>query len=841
MKVRWELSVFLCGVWLGLPVIGAAAQTPAPPAQSESEAVPVFRVTIVEATPLPGLNLAPVMLAVPVQTATAADLRQASSLDLAAYMNSRMGGVHVAETQGNPFQPDLSFRGYTASPLLGAPQGLSVYMDGVRLNQPFGEVVSWDLIPRVAIESTTLMPGSNPLFGLNTLGGAVSVHTKDGRTRPGTGAEILFGGDARRSVELEHGGSRADGLHWYLAGNVFGEDGWREDSPSRVRQLFGKAGVHRETGDVTVMLSHANNELTGNGLQEIRLLERTRNSIYTKPDETTNRSTLFHLSAVRTPREQLTWSGHLYVRNLRTRTLNGDINEESLDQSVYQPNAAERAALAAAGYTGFPAAGETALTAPFPSWRCIANVLRGDEPAEKCNGLLNRSVTSQRSAGVGTQLTLRRTGTNRRNLFTIGGAFDASRVDFAQSTELGYLNADRSVTGLNAFGDGVSGGDVDGEPFDVRVDLDGTIRTRSADVTHTLSVRDRLHLSVSGRLDRTTITNRDRIDPGGETGSLDGEHAFVRFNPAAGVTYAMRPQVNLYAGYSEGSRAPASVELGCADPEAPCRLPNAMAGDPPLEQVVTRTLEGGVRSAGAGSVEWNVGVFRAANNDDILFVASEQTGFGYFRNFGSTRRQGLEFGARARKGAATIGAHYTFLAATFQSEEVVNGTGNSTNEEAEAGIPGGEGTIEIEAGDQIPGLPRHLAKFYADVEVGGRWALHLGMNVSGGSFARGNENNEHEPDDVYYLGPGRTDAYAVASLGVRYRLNRRLELVGNISNLFDAEYATVAQLGPTGITPDGTYVARPFPAVQGEFPVTQSTFVGPGAPRRGSIAIRVAF
>ena len=86
--------------------------------------------------------------------------------------------------QGNPFQPDVNYRGYTASPLLGTPQGLSVYMDGVRLNQPFGDVVSWDLIPRLAIcHRSPLMPGSNPLFGLNTLGGALAMQTKDGRTQ----------------------------------------------------------------------------------------------------------------------------------------------------------------------------------------------------------------------------------------------------------------------------------------------------------------------------------------------------------------------------------------------------------------------------------------------------------------------------------------------------------------------------------------------------------------------------------------------------------------------------------------------------------------------------------
>ena len=143
--------------------------------------------------------------------------------------------------QGNPFQPDINYRGYTASPLLGTPQGLSVYMDGVRLNQPFGDVVSWDLIPRLAISSTTLMPGSNPLFGLNTLGGALSIQTKDGLTHAGHHA-------CRRSTAAtcagpsssSTAGSKANGLHWYLAGNLFAEDGWRDDSPSDVRQMFGK-------------------------------------------------------------------------------------------------------------------------------------------------------------------------------------------------------------------------------------------------------------------------------------------------------------------------------------------------------------------------------------------------------------------------------------------------------------------------------------------------------------------------------------------------------------------------------------------------------------------------
>ena len=138
----------------------------------------------------------------PVQTATARDIETSGALDVADFLNRRMNGVHVNEIQNNPFQPDVNYRGYTASPLLGTPQGLSVYMDGVRLNQPFGDVVSWDLIPRIAIASTTLMPGSNPLFGLNTLGGALSLQTKNGLSTAGTTVQATYGSDVRRAVDV---------------------------------------------------------------------------------------------------------------------------------------------------------------------------------------------------------------------------------------------------------------------------------------------------------------------------------------------------------------------------------------------------------------------------------------------------------------------------------------------------------------------------------------------------------------------------------------------------------------------------------------------------------------
>lgn len=474
-------------VTVALGALFATAQAPAVLAGDGAEVVRLRAVNVVGTTPLPGIGQVLNEIPAPVQSATSAEIDRSQALDLSAFLSRGLGSVHVNEVQNNPFQPDVNYRGYTASPLLGTPQGLSVYLDGVRLNQPFGDVVSWDLIPRSAIASLALMPGSNPLFGLNTLGGALSLQTKDGRSHPGSALQAIAGSHARRAVEFEHGGANERGLHWFLTGNLFREDGWRDDSPSDVRQLFGKLGWADARTDLALGLAYADNRLTGNGLQEQRLLAQDYKSVYTKPDETNNESLFLNLTGKHALNDAVLLSGNVYYRKIRTTTFNGDINEESLEQSVYQPGAAEQAALAAAGYSGFPTAGANAANTPFPYWRCIANVLLGDEPAEKCNGLINRTRTEQENYGLSGQFTVLGTLAGQRNQFTAGAGYDASRMDFRQTAQFGYLNPDRSVTPVDFFADGTSFDD-DGSPIDSRVDLTGRSRTWSVFATDTLSM-----------------------------------------------------------------------------------------------------------------------------------------------------------------------------------------------------------------------------------------------------------------------------------------------------------------------------------------------------------------
>ncbi len=326
-------------------------------ADAASQDTTTLAEVIVTATPLSGSNIDRAAVAAPVQTATAQDIDRSHARDLTSFLNRMLGSVYVNDMQSNPLQPDINFRGYTASPLLGTPEGMSVYLDGMRLNEPFGDVVSWDLIPRAAISSMELMPGSNPLFGQNTLGGAISIQTKDGWSDPGLALQLTDGSHSERTAELEYGGSAANGLSWYLNADKFKDDGWREFSPSDAGQIFGKVGWKDADTRVALSASWAKTSLVGNGLQDPRLLAADYDSVYTIPDSTANNSKFANLSLTHSFTPELSVSATAFYRAIASDSFNGDANDDAVGESLYQPSAAERAALTAAGYSGFPTAG----------------------------------------------------------------------------------------------------------------------------------------------------------------------------------------------------------------------------------------------------------------------------------------------------------------------------------------------------------------------------------------------------------------------------------------------------------------------------------------------------
>lgn len=794
------LAALLAGA-AATPALAAAA--PARPADPE---------ILVVATPLHDVGEG--VLAAPAVGATDEDIASANAIDATDWLRRRGAGIFLNDITGNPLQADVNFRGFTASPLLGTPQGLVVWLDGVRINQPFGDVVSWDLIPKAAIRAMNLVPGSNPLFGRNALGGALTIVTKDGRSDPGLRAEVGLGRFNRRTAELEGGGTTASGFHWYGAGNHFAEDGWRDFSASRAWSGLAKAGWRGSAGGIALSVLGADTQLNGNGLQEERLLNQRRASVYTHPDTTSNRTLLFNLSGDLAISDRLSLKGNLYQRRLSTRTFNGDANDEVLgNDDVY-------------------AAGEGPATTPFPSAACLAEAASNAEPQEACNGLINRSATRQREWGGTLELAQETITAAGRNRFTLGAAFTASRADFSQSSEFGFLTPARGVTGTGVFADGTQESD-EGEDTDVRVDLLARTRSQSLYALAELALAKGLAASLSARLDATQIRNRDRIVPGPATGSLTGDHDYHRLNPAVSLRWQASDRFSLDAALAQTSRAPSAIELGCADPEAPCRLPNSLAGDPPLAQVVATTMEAGVRVDAGKSLFARAGLFRTSARDDILFVASPRTGFGFFRNFGRTRRQGLEMVAGASLKGLALSGSYTLLDATYRSPETVGGSGHSGNSEC----PGGEGNINIVPGNRIPLLPRHLFKASADWQALPWLMINADVQAASGIIARGNENNAHTADGNIYPGAGETPGWAVLNLGAQVTPLQWLVLLLQVDNVLDARFATAAQLGASVFDPQGRF--NPLQAGPGA--AQGGTFLGPGAPRQWRLAARVRF
>jgi outer membrane receptor protein involved in Fe transport len=806
-------------------------------------------VNVIAATPIGALDIPLADVPLPVQTLDAQTLQDTNALDLTDAMKRRLNGVYVNDNQNNPFQPDINYRGYTASPLVGAPAGLSVYLDGVRQNQPFGDVVQWDLIPKVAIASMELIPGSDPVYGLNTLGGAIAIQTKSGLTNSGVSVNGYGGSFGRRAVDMEYGGSKGP-WNWFAAGTLFHEDGWRVQSPSSVRQSFAKLAYNTERTVFSLSGGYAINSLTGNGTQDIRAINRTvglnhgYNSVFSIPDTTYQHSPFVTLNASQTLAHGLSINVNTYVRYTRTNTSNGDVNDDSFDQSLYTLSVADKTALTKAG-VAFPTTAINAANTPFPSLRCIAaslelNAGQAGEPAEKCTGVDTDTVNRQHAYGFTGALAWNTT----HNKLSLGAGFDRGGLTFVQNSQWGYLNNDGiTITRVPSFNNG-SEADDDGTLDDDRVNLHGTTTTPSFYITDTLNW-NKWTINAGGRYNHTNVNNTDRLPKAinGRPG-LTADNKFDRFNPTAGMIYKPNTFVNAYFDYGESSRAPTSTELGCADPNFPCSLPNALVSDPPLKQVVSRTFELGFRGNADGRYRYSAGYFHTINNDDLLFIASQQTGFGYFQNFGKTRRQGIEAAASAQFHKLTPGIEYTFLQATYQSTQVIEADSNSSNSNAtggEKGVTDG-GLITIHPGNRIPQVPQHLFKVYTDYHPLKKLAISADLQAIGSSFVKGNENNLHQPDGQYYLGSGKVGAYGVVNLGARYSFGPHYELFAEINNLLNQRYYTTGQLATSPYNDSGAFAAREFtPYASGDYPVRNTTYVSPGAPITVFGGMKVSF
>jgi outer membrane receptor protein involved in Fe transport len=279
-----------------------------------------------EVGPLPGLGLTKEEIPGNVQSISAKEIKESHSLSLADLMNSKLQSVSVNDYQGNPFQMDVNYRGFTASPQLGTAQGISVFFDGIRINEPFGDVVNWDMIPMNALTSLDVFPGSNPIFGLGTLGGALSMRTKSGFDGQSLDAEVLAGSYGRKQLQISAGGNNGV-IAGFVSGNFFLEDAWRDDSPSRVNQVFGKAEWQNERARLGLSMLYAGNKLTGNGLLPEQMAAVDRSQIYTSPDESKNDLLQFQLNGIWDVTDTFNITGQIYNRKSKRKSSMADVNE----------------------------------------------------------------------------------------------------------------------------------------------------------------------------------------------------------------------------------------------------------------------------------------------------------------------------------------------------------------------------------------------------------------------------------------------------------------------------------------------------------------------------------
>ena len=744
-------------------------------------------INVVSTTPLPSIGLPLNIIPANIQIVNRADLKNQAGVSIVDFANNNLQGVSIQETQGNPFQPDVTFRGYSASPLGGSPQGISVFLDGVRMNEPFGDTVRWDLIPTFAIQGMQMVPGSNPVYGLNTLGGAIAIQTKSGRTNQGAAIEASAGSWSRKNVSAEYGGVSKDGSVDYFFGvNYLDEDGWRKYSPTTVKQTFGKVGWQNESTKIDLSYLNVNNDMIGNGLVPEELMNGLgRDSIHTRPDQTRNSLNQITLNGSHWLNNDVMFSANTYYRRSNQKSLNGDVNDAFC--------------LADCG-----AAGVTTEQAVF-----------------------NSTKTRSTAAGVTAQLAFNQNIFNKKNQLIVGTGFERSISKYGQFEEE-YETWDSTRYPSTSA-----------DPQETSTNFKGKTTTSSLFATDTFSVNDLIHVNAGLRYNYSRVNNKDFLvgtDGYGATADAGGRHSFSRVNPTLGLTLTPNQNVSVYGSYSESNRAPTAMELACADPLNPCLLPNAMASDPPLKQVVAKTYDLGVKGNLAANVKWNASVYQAVNHNDLQFIhAGTNASMGYFDNVGKTKRQGLDLGLSTTIDKLSLTGSYGYVRAIYDDEFTLTNESNSSND---------NGTIQVTKGKYLAGIPKHQFKLRAQYEVIPAWTVGANLVTFSSRYMHGNENNGHQANsaacapeddggqgDEIPCGKGKTAGYTVVNLDTQYNVGSGWKVFAKAINVFDKDYETTGRLGTSHFGSTGIW----------DNDTTGTRLVAPGAPRAGWIGVRYEF
>jgi iron complex outermembrane recepter protein len=595
--------------------------------------------------------------------------------------------------------------------------------------------------------------GSNPVFGLNALGGALAVEMKSGFSYHGAEIDALGGSFDKYQGELQSGIQVGD-VAAYAAASGLHEGGWRDLQSSDLANFFGDIGWRGDRGELHVNVTAANNRLNGPGTSPVQLLAADPAGQFTAPNLITNKYTQENLTGSYQVSDNTSLQGNLYADYLLQKIVNGNVPDVTPCDDG----------------SGFLCEGPGVFATDRED-NPIPDFLNGGPYSQ-----LDQQSTNTYGYGGALQVTNRARPFDHTNQLIAGISFDGGQSLFGASTQIGGLTlADRVF-----FGPGVTIDQADGSIAPVRVAVSnayyGAFFTDTFDVTPVLSA------NVAGRYNFAQINLSDQLGS-----ALSGDHSFGHFNPAGGLTWKLLPEVSAHASYAEANRAPTPAELTCASPASPCSLANFFVGDPNLQQVVAHTVEAGLRGRAhpfaGGTLTADLAYFHTALDDDILFVNSPIQGRAFFQNVGSTLRQGIDLDIQLKTDRVLAWLAYSYIDATFQTGFTAS---SQNNPAADA-----DGNIQIQPGDRLPGIPANQLKLGIDYKITDAWIVGGSGIYASGQFLFGDEANLTPP----------TPPYFVLNLHTSYQVTKNLQLFALLENAFDVTYYTFGTFSPTSSIP----------------------------------------
>jgi iron complex outermembrane recepter protein len=764
-------------------VPAGAQQAPTDPTLSQP-ATSVPRIDIIGASPLLGSGIDRDTVPAETNVLKGNDLTRGGTLispDVTRALNEEVGGVNLNSASGNPYQPTMFYHGFEASPLQGTPQGLAVYVNGIRFNSAFGDTVNFDLIPNLAIDEMNLV-GSNPVFGLNALGGAVNVQLKNGFTYHG--GEISFHGGSfdTYAADFQYG-KQSGNTAVYVAASGIHSGGWRDEQSSDIENFYGDVGWRGNKGELHFSALFGNSELNGPGTSPVQLLAVDPAAQFTSPNQISNRFTEVSLSGNLEVSDTISIQAVTYYNNLLQKVANGNAPNDTPCNDGSGLLCTDSGPSTTVGGGTIPA-------------------FLGSSPFSYSE--LDNQTTNTNGYGVSVQATDTQTVFGFKNHLVAGFSFDGAQTQFTGASFIGGITSDsRSFIGPGVIID------EPGSNSPVRVGVSDAYY--GLFLTDTLNLTDRLALTASGRFNVAQINLNDE-----NGGDLTGNHNYQRFNPAVGATYQATPWLTAYAGYAEANRAPTPAELSCASAADSCSLANFFVGDPNLKQVVAHTLEVGVRGTVATNdsdhVNYNLGLYRSNLDDDIIFVNSVTLNRAFFTNVDQTRRQGVDASIQYKTLRWSAYAAYTYTDATFQSGFV---EAAGSNPAADA-----NGNITISSGNRLPGVPAHQGKLGLTYHLTDQWTIGGVLLAQSGQFLVGDEAN---------LTP-QLPAFFTLNLSSSYQITPHVQLFAAVENVTNEKYYTFGTFSPT----TSVFLAQAPNA-------TNPRAYSPAAPVGGFAGVRITF